>query len=263
MKLAWISDPHLECLAHSSGQAFVRYLAAHAVDAFVITGDLSDAVNLGYHLSLFASLQVPVYFVLGNHDFYQGSFASVDEVARKACRKHPNLVHLGHGEVIRLTTKTSLIGHRGWADGRAGVGDRSKTRLNDHLLIENLKNRESEVLFAILNALGDQSADYMRTKAEEALPGCRQLLIATHVPPFPQSALYQEKPSGPEFAPHFVNVAMGSVLLDLAQRHPDKKLTVLAGHTHHVAYYSPLPNLVVKVADGRYFHPAVAEVITL
>jgi len=224
---------------------------------------IADAVNLGYHLSLFASLQVPVYFVLGNHDFYQGSFASVDEVARKACRKHPNLVHLGQGEIIRLTNKTSLIGHRGWADGRAGVGDRSNTRLNDHLLIENLKDREPEVLFAILNALGDRSADYMRTKAEEALLGCRQLLIATHVPPFPQAALYQEKPSGPEFAPHFVNVAMGGVLLELAQHYPDKNLTVLAGHTHHAAYYSPRPNLVVKVAAGRYGHPAIAEVLTL
>ncbi len=134
---------------------------------------------------------------------------------------------------------------------------------NDHLLIENLTAREPEVLFGILNALGDQSADYVRTKAEEALPGCQQLLIATHVPPFPQAALYQEKPSGPEFAPHFVNVAMGSVLLDLAQGQPDKKLTVLAGHTHHAAYYSPRPNLVVKVADGRYGHPAIAEVLTL
>ena len=140
---------------------------------------------------------------------------------------------------------------------------RSKTRLNDHLLIENLKDREPEVLFAILNALGDQSADYMRTKAEEALIGCQQLLIATHVPPFAQAALYQEKPSGPEFAPHFVNVAMGDVLLDLAQRHQDKNLTILSGHTHHAARFSPLANLNVKVAESRYGHPAITEVFTL
>ena len=263
MKLAWISDPHLEFLSHGSGQAFIRYLAAHAPDAFVITGDLSNAVNLGKHLSLFATLQAPVYFVLGNHDFYEGSFASVDEVARKACRKHPNLVHLGHGEIIHLTNRTSLIGHRGWADGRAGIGDRSKTRLNDHLLIENLTDREPEVLFAILNALGDQSADYIRLKAEAALPGCERLLIATHVPPFSQAALYQGKPSGPEFAPHFVNVAMGDVLLDLALRHPDKNLTVLSGHTHHAARFSPLANLNVKVSESRYGHPAITEVLSL
>jgi hypothetical protein len=200
---------------------------------------------------------------LGNHDFYQGSFASVDEVAKKVCRKHPNLVHLGHGEIIRLANRTSLIGHRGWADGRASVGDRSNARLNDHLLIENLTDREPEVLFAILNALGDQSADYLRTKAEDALPGCERPLIATHVPPFAQAALYEEKPSGPEFAPHFVNVVMGGVLLELAPRHPDKSLTVLAGHTHHAAYYSPRSNLVVKIADGRYGQPAIAEVFNL
>jgi 3',5'-cyclic AMP phosphodiesterase CpdA len=48
MKLAWLSDLHLECIAHSSSQVFVRYLAAEAFDALVITGDLSNAVNLGY-----------------------------------------------------------------------------------------------------------------------------------------------------------------------------------------------------------------------
>ena len=201
--------------------------------------------------------------LLGNHDFYRGSFASVDEVAKKACRKHSNLVHFGHGEVIRLTGRTSLIGHRGWADGRAGVAERSTARLNDHLLIENLTAKEAGVLFSILNALGDQSADYIRGKAEEALPGWEHLLIATHVPPFPQAALYQGRPSGPEYAPHFVNVAMGSTLLDLGHRHPNKTLTVFSGHTHHAACYSPLPNLLVKVADSRYCHPAISEVLIL
>jgi hypothetical protein len=29
------------------------------------------------------------------------------------CRQHPNLIHLGAGEIVRLTDETSLIGHRG------------------------------------------------------------------------------------------------------------------------------------------------------
>ena len=263
MKLAWLSDLHLECIAHSSSQVFVRYLAAEAFDALVITGDLSNAVNLGYHLSLLATLKVPVYFVLGNHDFYQGSFASVEETVRKACRKHSSLIHLGQGEIIRLNGDTCLIGHRGWADGRAGSGMQSRVRLNDHLLIENLMRKDAGELFAILNALGEQSAEYIRAKAKEALQDCRRLVVATHVPPFPQAALYQGRPSDPEFAPHFVNVAMGEVLLELARLQPYKTITVLSGHTHHAAHYEPLPNLVVTVADSRYGYPAISEVMAL
>ena len=164
---------------------------------------------------------------------------------------------------MRLSDETSLIGHRGWADGRAGLGERSTVRLNDHLLIQNLARTDSVQLFAILQALGDQSANYIRTTATEALAACRRLIVATHVPPFPEAALYERKPSEPAFAPHFVNVAMGQALLELARLHPNKEITVLCGHTHHEALYSPLPNLVVKVSGAEYNKPQVAETIII
>ena len=263
MKLAWISDPHLECLAPSLVETFIRHLATQRVDAFVITGDISNAQNLDQHLALLASLQVPVYFVLGNHDFYQGSFTSVEQLVRKACCKHPTLVHLGQGEIIQLGAGTALIGHRGWADGRAGLGDKSTVRLNDYLLIEELRDKDNPGLFSILRTLGDQSADYIRTTAEEAVRNCRHLLIATHVPPFPEASMHQGRPSGPEFAPHFVNVAMGNVLFELSQRYQDRSFTVLSGHSHHSARFSPLKNLDVKVANARYGYPAISEILAV
>jgi predicted phosphohydrolase len=263
MKLIWISDPHLEFPTDKVVRAFIAKVAAEKPEAVLITGDISNALRIEYTLGLLATIPCPIYFVLGNHDFYEGNFASVETTVKAVCRQHPNLIHLGSGEIVRLTDETTLIGHRGWADGRAGLGARSTARLNDHLLIQNLVRTDPAELFAILNALGDQSADYIRATGAEALSGRERLIIATHVPPFLEASLYQGKPSESAFAPHFVNLALGQVLLELARANHDKEITVLCGHTHHLACYSPLPNLTVRVAGAEYNRPNIADVIKL
>jgi Icc protein len=261
MKLIWLSDIHLEFPTDKVVRALIASVAKEKPDAVLITGDISSALKIDYHLGLLATLACKVYFVLGNHDFYEGSFASVEATVKETCRRHPNLIHLGAGEIVRLTDATSLIGHRGWADGRAGLGSSSTARLNDHLLIQNLVRTDPAELFAILNALGEQSAEYIRMTAAKALLACQHLIIATHVPPFHGAALYQGKPSEPAFAPHFVNVAMGKAILELARLNPEKKITVLCGHTHHAARYAPLPNLKVQVAGAAYNEPRIAETL--
>jgi len=261
MKLIWISDPHLEFPTDKVVRTFIAKIAGEKADALLITGDISNALRIEYTLGLLATLPCPIYFVLGNHDFYEGSFASVEAIVKETCCQHPNLIHLGRGEIVRLADEISLIGHRGWADGRAGLGARSAARLNDHVLIQNLIRTDPAELFAILNALGDQSSEYIKVTAAAALSSCQLLIIATHAPPFLEASLYQGKPSEPAFAPHFVNLAMGHVLLEVARPNPEKMITVLCGHTHHQALYSPLPNLTVKVAGAEYNRPMIAETI--
>ena len=264
MKLIWLSDLHFEFLNGNDARAFISGVAAEKPDAVLITGDISNAQRIAYHLNLLAELlPYPVYFELGNHDFYLGSFAQVDALVQDVRTRHPNLIELGHGEIIPLGNDTALIGHRGWADGRAGIGSRSTVRLNDQQYITDLREPDPHQLFAILNRLGDESADYIRAIAPKALENARHLFIATHVPPFVETALYENKPSEPNFAPHFVNLAMGRAMLEVAQKHPDKIITVLCGHTHHRAVYSPALNLKVQVAGAEYRDPQIAAILTI
>ena len=264
MKLIWLSDLHCEFIGAFQLRAFVGEIVAEKPDAVLITGDISNARLLEYYLGLLAELlQCPIYFVLGNHDFYLGGFALVDALVDNLCARHPNLVELGHNEIIPLGKDTALIGHRGWADGRAGQGSRSHVRLNDHQYITDLREPYAPRLFAELNRLGDESADYLRTIAPKALERARNLIVATHVPPFVEAALYQNKPSGSDFAPHFVNVAMGRAILEVAQGHPNKTITVLCGHTHHRAFYSRTSNLKIEVAGAQYHHPQIAAILTI
>jgi len=264
MKLIWLSDLHLEFVGAFQFRTFLEQVVAEKPDAVLITGDISNGRMIEYHLGLLADMvPYPIYFVLGNHDFYLGSIAEVDALVRTICARHINLIELGHGEIIPLGKTAALIGHRGWADGRAGVGSRSTVRLNDHQYITDLREPDPHRLFAILNRLGDESADCIRSIAPKALETAQHLFIATHVPPFAEAALYQNKPSDPAFAPHFVNIVMGRAIRDLAREHPDKTITVLCGHTHHRAIYSPASNLKVEVAGAEYHNPQVADILTI
>ena len=264
MKLIWLSDLHLEFVAAVNQRILHQEIVSEKPDAILITGDISNARLLEYHLGLLAEfLPYPIYFVLGNHDFYLGDFARVDALVANICTRHSNLIQLGHGEVISLGQDTALIGHPGWADGRAGQGSRSTVRLNDHQYINDLREPYAPRLFATLNRLGDESANYIRTIAPKALKKAKNLIVATHVPPFVEAALYQNKPSGSDYAPHFVNLALGRVILDISRSHPDKTIKVLCGHTHHRAVYSSAPNLQVEVAGAQYHNPQIAAVLTI
>lgn len=76
MKLAWLTDIHLNFLPDE--EAFCASVAATDADAFVITGDIGEAPNVVMYLNQLDNyLERPIYFVLGNHDFYRGDFATV------------------------------------------------------------------------------------------------------------------------------------------------------------------------------------------
>jgi Icc protein len=264
MKLVWLTDLHFEFLTAQQARTFIGTVRVEDPDAVLVTGDISNARLIEFHLGLLAQLlPCQIYFLLGNHDLYLGGFAEVDALVRDLCARHPNLNELGHGEIIPLGQRTVLIGHRGWADGRAGVGSRSTIRLNDSECITDLRGLEPVDLFALLNRLGDESADYVRRLAPEALKKVDELIVATHVPPFVEAALYQGKPSEPNYAPHFVNVAMGRALQEVARQNAGKQIRVLCGHTHHEALFSPAPNLKVEVARADYRNPQVAGILTI
>ncbi len=120
-RYAWLTDIHLEFLVDKETATFVKDLAAQELEGLFITGDISTATQIEAHLQLFENLyQSPVYFVLGNHDYYGGSLEIVRKVVEEICSKSKWLHWLPASGVVRLNKDTCLIGHDGWADGRFG-----------------------------------------------------------------------------------------------------------------------------------------------
>jgi predicted MPP superfamily phosphohydrolase len=72
MKLAWATDIHLGHASESVRRKFYQSVKEQA-DALVVTGDIAESHILGSALTALATLtERPIYFVLGNHDYYRG-----------------------------------------------------------------------------------------------------------------------------------------------------------------------------------------------
>ena len=258
MRLAWATDIHLEFLTPPALTAFCVTLARSSADGFLISGDISQARGLHKHLRILErTLERPVYFVLGNHDYYHGKIAEVRERVREISRISSYLRWLPASGPVELAPNTGLLGHDGWADGRLGDYAHSPVLLNDYRLIDDFVGLDPAARLVLLNQLGDEAAAYFRRELPDALSRWKRLLILTHVPPFAESAWYMGRRSDDDWLPHFTCKAVGDVLFEAANNHPDRDFRVLCGHTHSGGVVEVLPNLRVTTGAARYGEPVI------
>jgi 3',5'-cyclic-AMP phosphodiesterase len=262
--LTWLTDIHLSFLRPPVLEAFLASLAEIKADAFLLGGDIGEAPDVARHLNaLDNALQRPVYFVLGNHDFYKGSIVGVRAEVRKLATACPNLDYLCDAGVVALTDESCLVGHDGWGDGRLGTYYRSDVMLNDWGLIgefggfdENLDER-----LAKLHALGDVAAVHFRKVLPDTLRRFRNIVVLTHVPPFKEACWHEGAISNDNWLPHFTCKAVGDALAEAMADRPDREMTVLCGHTHGAGEAQVLPNLRVLTGGARYGQPEIQQML--
>ena len=118
-RIVWATDIHLNFVRDAKSLAFFESIAKQNPDAVLIGGDIAEAHNFErYLIDMCHIVNRPVYFVLGNHDYYKSSIAQVRARTRQLCQRVPNLVWLSNCDEIELTKDTCLLGHDGWADAR-------------------------------------------------------------------------------------------------------------------------------------------------
>lgn len=261
MRVLWLTDIHLNFLEATARDPFLEDLSAQAPDALLISGDIGEAKSVrGYLRRVYEIVGVPTYFVLGNHDFYFGSIALVRRDVDELCHDLPQLVYLTERGVVPLTPRLGLIGHDGWADGRVGDYERSYVMMNDYRLIAELAGYTKQDRLGKLHALGDEAAAHIRRWLPKALADFPEVILLTHVPPLRGACWYNGTISDDEWAPHFVCQAVGDAILEIMPQHPQKKLTVLCGHTHSRGECRPLPNVLILTGGAVYGQPAVQRV---
>ena len=260
MKLAWLTDIHLNFLRKAGQKAFFASLPA--ADAFAITGDIGEAHDVAAHLQAFAE-RGPMYFVLGNHDFYRGSIAGVRAQVSELCRDIPDLRWMPDAGVVPRTESTCLVGHDGWGDGRLGDYRGSDVMLNDFALIGEFDgfDEDPETRLAKMHALGDAAAAHFRAVLPDALKRFRHVITLTHVPPFRESCWHEGAMSDDNWLPFFACKAAGDALLGAMAAAPDRQMTVLCGHTHGSSEAQILPNLRVLTGGVVYGKPCVQRVL--
>lgn len=263
MRLAWLTDLHLNFASPRAFDELCEAVLAAEVDAVLIGGDIGEANDVVYYLkALDARLGRPIAFVLGNHDFYGGpGIAEVRRAVAALCGESPRLSWLPAAGVVPLTGRTALIGHDGWADGRLGDFRRSGVVLNDYRLIPDLTGLDTATRLARLHALGDEAADHLRTHLPAALGGFARVIVLTHAPPFREACWHEGAPSNDDWLPHFACGAMGAALVECLASRPDREALVLCGHTHHAGEAEILPNLRVWTGAAEYGRPRLGRVL--
>jgi len=135
--------------------------------------------------------------------------------------------------------------------------------LNDYLLIEELRIAGKQELYAKLNALGNEAAELLAERGQEAVARHRHLIVLTHVPPFRESCWHEGKISSDDYLPHFSCRAVGDRLGEIMRAHPERTMIALCGHTHGAGYVRILENLEVRTGGAIYGVPELQEVLEL
>jgi len=275
MRLAWATDVHLNFVDATPRHQFYESLGEGS-DAVAISGDIAESVDIEAYLrEMEQSLKRPIFFVLGNHDFYRGSIGKTREKIARLAAKSEHLVYLTAEGVVELTPTTALVGHDGWADARLGDFENSTVILNDYVLIEELRKwRDSglgdaqpvldkESLGEALEVLGDEAGRHLERTLSEAAEKYANVIAVTHVPPFREAAWYEGRTSDDNFLPHFSCKAAGDAMLKVMKSNPRCNLLVLCGHTHGNGEANLLSNLKVLTGKAVYGSPEVQRMFEI
>jgi hypothetical protein len=263
-RVAWATDVHLNFCSPEGRIAFREMVRAHSPDALLLGGDIDEAPGLIAQLrALERDIRMPIFFVLGNHDYYRSTFDGVETRLRALGAESAGLRWLPEAGVVELSPDVGLAGHGGWADGRNGDYWGSNLELSDYLYIGDFLGLGRRERLALLGRRGDEAAAWVRRVIPSALERFRRLIVLMHVPPFQEAAWYEGKMSHPHYLPHFSSRSTGDALVETARARPDREILVLCGHTHGGGSLEVLPNLMVVTGAAQYGRPEVTGIIDL
>lgn len=208
--IVWITDCHLSFLEERDRQAFYNRIANMAPSAVTITGDIGKGLSTIRYLEEIAwYLSCPVFFVLGNHDFWVlPSLKDMRAGVSLLCEREPSLVYVTQRGICPLTERTCVIGHDGWPDARLGNIEESRLSLNDFVMIEEVSGpfrfRASK-----MQVLADEAARHVAALLPEALARYEHVYVLTHVPPFAEACIHEGHPTDADGLPYFASKVMG------------------------------------------------------
>jgi Icc protein len=263
VRATWLTDIHLNFLRPLALQAFYERVKGEQPQVLLVTGDIGESDSVVRFVTELGEI-APIYFVLGNHDYYRSSIAAVRGAMERLVSD--TATWLPAHEPMRLSPHTMMLGIDGWGDARCGDLE-STVKLSDWKLIDDFKRAREDpaARIEICKRLGGNEGRAMREKLAST-SDAMQLLVLTHVPPFPEACVYGGEVSSPPWLPWFTCISTGEALLAHAEAHPQQQILVLCGHSHGAGSYRPLPNLEVRtggwpagVAD--YGNPIVQQTI--
>lgn len=274
MSIHWITDPHFDHL--DSKGLLDGYGASIEADIVLITGDIGQANTVERLLSRFAGeYHGEILFVLGNHDYYYGSFRETTEDVRRTFAG-TNASFLDFDEPALLSDEVAVTGHSGWYDAEWGDPYGSRVIMTDFQIIRELRQRfprfdwvdsrfpeARKQMIEYLRSHARALAEIARRNLEAALELRKDVIFLTHASPYEETSTHMGKMSNDDWMPWFSSKAMGDMLDEVAAAHPDNRILVLCGHSHSPAKLLRASNLKVMCGRARYGKRITAGIFDL
>lgn len=229
----------------------VNYIHKENPKGIFFTGDISNiGITFISDLKFIAErIDIPIYFVCGNHDFWFSSFKETYKNIRELCNKHKNLFWLSDIDVVKITNDIGVIGSEGWYDARIGNVNYLKYTA-DWYMIHEFKRLSPEERIVEYRKLAQASADRLSNLLDKSLNKLDTIYLLTHFPPWKEahrdSGTFLEK----FWLPYNVNITLGKALEEVMLKHNDKNLIVLCGHTHEEISIRVSKNIECNVGNG-------------
>ncbi len=254
-KFLWYTDTHLDKVAPWTLMSFVRRINKQHPQGVFLTGDISCGPLLAFHLKFLAKhVECPIYFVLGNHDYYFMNIAAQHDKIRKLCKEYPNLIWITESDIVKLNDEVALIGAEGWYDARLGNPNYLKASL-DWILIKEIRQLPTmQERIEFFRELSRKSCESINAKLEQALDqGYKSVYILTHFPPWKEATRDEGTILEPIYLPYNVNLSLGQTIENVMKHRLRQSATVLAGHTHTDCWIHVSRNIECKVNKAKYY----------
>ena len=263
-RMVWSTDLHLNF--QKGNKAFFDKILRVKPDVLILSGDIAEAPSVASFIAdMESKFDIPIYFVLGNHDYYHGSLKQVRSEMVALTLGIDNINWLPEAGVCELTKDVAITGVDGWYDGRYGMAETPKLVMSDWQIIEELRPfyRNHPLLLSELRDMACAEANLARVYLEEAAGKYNTVYFVTHVPPWVEAAWHQYEFSDEVWRPWFTSKALGDVLEEVASEYPLTNFEVLCGHTHSSGETLVLPNLRCRTGASVYGKPDIADMICI
>lgn len=265
---AWATDIHLDFLQGDQRRliAFSEKLIEKNPTGVLLTGDISVARELVFHLSAIERVvQRPIYFVLGNHDYYGSNTETIRKNMHELSNMSSFLKYMPTLPYHALTPSTALVGHDGWYDALYGDWQGSSFQMVDWNGIGDFRavNGNKVTIVSTARKLAHEAITHVQHGIKQAVRYHKNVVILTHFPPFRESHVHKGRVGDDYSQPWFTSKMMGDMLLDASKTFPGINFTVLAGHTHGKWDGQVASNLMVHVGGAEYNEPALQGLVEI
>ena len=256
-KMVWLTDLHLTVCENPQEKIskIAEVVHNNRASGCFMTGDTSQANSLIVSLAGIESvLKMPIYFVLGNHDYWGSTVENIRTEMKNLGSFSTFLKYLGNSSYLPLTDSTCVLGHDGWYDFVLGGPN---IAMNDWKNIGDFNGLSNQGIVAKAQELSRMSALSVMNSIKAATRYYKNIIILTHVPPWKEISLDDDKFLQNEKIGSYTSKFMGDVISQAAKAFPNVTFTVLCGHSHFEATHQVSSNIIARCGKAKYGSPDV------